>query len=85
MCEIKYPENPMASSIKFFDTKTMKHIESRSFGILTGSATWVDRKGEYWWVLFANYDGKHSSEGRYNRWTTLVKFNNDGESNRELE
>ena len=72
-----FPENPMASSIEIFDTNTMKHIGSHSFGIFAGSATWVDRKGGFWWVVFANYNGKHSSEGRDNRWTTLVKFNND--------
>lgn len=72
-----FPENPMASSIEIFDTKTMKHIGTHSFGIFAGSATWVDRKGGFWWVVFANYNGKHSSEGRDNRWTTLVKFNND--------
>ncbi|MEO9147153.1 MAG: hypothetical protein ABI237_16510 [Ginsengibacter sp.] len=72
-----FPENPMVSSIEIFDTKTMKHIGSHSFGIFAGSATWVDRKGGFWWVVFANYNGKHSSEGRDNRWTTLVKFNND--------
>lgn len=72
-----FPENPMVSSIEIFDTKTMKHIENHSFGIFAGSATWIDRNGGYWWVVFANYDGKHSSEGRDNRWTTLVKFNDN--------
>ena len=72
-----FPENPMVSSIEIFDTKTMKHIGNHSFGIFSGSATWVDMKGGFWWVAFANYNGKHSSEGRDNRWTTLVKFNND--------
>lgn len=70
-----FPENPMVSSIEIFDTKTMKHVGNHSFGIFAGSATWIDRKGDYWWVVFANYNGKHSSEGRDNRWTTLVKFN----------
>lgn len=72
-----FPEEPMTSSIEIFDTRTMKHIGSHSFGIFRGSATWVDRYRGSWWVVFANYNGKHSSEGRDNRWTTLVKFNDN--------
>ncbi len=72
-----FPEKPMASSIEIFDTKTMKHIGNHSFGIFAGSATWIDKKDGFWWVVFANYNGKHSSEGRDNRWTTLVKFDNN--------
>ena len=67
----------MASSIEIFDTRTMKHIGNHSFGIFAGSATWVDYKDGYWWIAFANYNGKHSFEGRDNRWTSLVKFNKD--------
>ena len=72
-----FPDTPMVSSIEIFDTKTMKHIGNHSFGIFAGSATWVDYKDGYWWVAFANYNGKHSFEGRDNRWTSLVKFNKD--------
>jgi hypothetical protein len=72
-----FPETPMASSIEIFDTRTMQHIGNHSFGIFAGSATWVDYKDGYWWVAFANYNGKHSFEGRDNRWTSLVKFNKD--------
>ncbi len=69
-----FPNSPMASSIEIFDTRTMQHIGSHSFGLFGGSATWIDDKDGYWWVAFANYNGKHSSEGRDNRWTQLVKF-----------
>ena len=69
-----FPASPMASSIEIFDTKTMQHIGGHSFGLFSGSATWIDEKDGYWWVAFANYNGKHSSEGRDNRWTELVKF-----------
>lgn len=70
-----FPANPMISSIEIYDTRTMKHTGSHSFGIFAGSATWIDRHNGFWWVVFANYNGKHSSEGRDNHWTTLVKFN----------
>lgn len=74
-----FPNSPMASSIEIFDTRTMTHIGSHSFGLYGGSATWVDEKGGYWWVAFANYDGRHSSEGRDNKWTQLVKFTKNWE------
>lgn len=72
-----FPQKPMLSSIEVFDTKTMKHIATHSFGFVDGSATWVDKTDGFWWVAFANYGGKHTSEGRDNKWTRLVKFSKD--------
>ena len=51
-----YHEYPMASSIEVWDTRTMQHIDSYSFGIYRGSLTWIDRYDEAWWGTFANYD-----------------------------
>ncbi|HEY9342200.1 MAG TPA: hypothetical protein VIQ23_11505, partial [Hanamia sp.] len=48
-----FPDSPMASSIEIFDTGTMEHIGSHSFGLFGGSATWIDEKDGYWWVAFA--------------------------------
>jgi len=70
-----YPEIPMASSIEIFDIKTMQHIGNHSFGIAEhGSLTWIDQKDGFWWIGFAHYGGKESSEGRDVRWTSLVKY-----------
>ena len=69
-----YPDVPMASSIEIFDTRTLKHIGSHSFGLFPGSLTWADFYQGYWWAAFANYSNKAMAEGRDNRWTTLVKF-----------
>ncbi|QDK78327.1 hypothetical protein EXU85_06820 [Spirosoma sp. KCTC 42546] len=69
-----YPDVPMASSIEIFDTRTLRHIGSHSFGLFPGSMTWADFHEGYWWVAFANYSNKSMAEGRDNRWTTLVKF-----------
>ncbi|WP_223834020.1 hypothetical protein [Spirosoma profusum] len=69
-----YPNVPMASSIEIFDTATLRHIGTHSFGLFPGSVTWADFYKGYWWVAFANYSDKASAEGRDNRWTTLVKF-----------
>lgn len=73
-----YPEIPMASSVEIFDVKTLKHIDSHSFGIAQhGSLTWLDQKDGFWYVGFAHYDGKEASEGRGVKWTSLVKYTKD--------
>ncbi|WP_350280508.1 hypothetical protein [Kribbella sp. HUAS MG21] len=51
-----YPEWPMESSIEVFDTRTMRHVDTFSFGIYRGSLTWLDRYDGAWWAGFANYD-----------------------------
>jgi hypothetical protein len=71
-----YPDSPMASSIEVFDAMTLKHIGNHSFGIFSGSATWIDKRAAYWYVGFAHYTGAGSSEGKDTRWTSVVKFNN---------
>jgi hypothetical protein len=70
-----YPEIPMSSSVEIFDVKTLQHIGNHSFGIAQhGSLTWIDQKDGFWWIGFAHYGGKESSEGRDVRWTSLVKY-----------
>jgi len=71
-----YPESPMAGSIEVFDVNTLKHIGNHSFGIFSGSATWIDKREGCWYVGFAHYTGVGSSEGKDTRWTSVVKFNN---------
>jgi hypothetical protein len=51
-----YPAWPMTSSIEIWDTETMEHIDTHSFGIAPGSMTWLDRHDGFWWGTFANYD-----------------------------
>jgi hypothetical protein len=51
-----YPEWPMTSSVEIWDTETLEHIGTHSFGIDRGSFTWLDRHDGYWWGAFANYD-----------------------------
>lgn len=69
-----FPEVPMASSITYFDCKTMRPIGSHSFGIMIGSATWIDRYKGSWYVAFAHYGGNGSSEGKGPEWTQLIRF-----------
>jgi hypothetical protein len=59
-----YPALPMLSSIEVFDALTMKHVDSHSFGMMPGSATWIDQRNGRWWVGFANYSGNGGAPGR---------------------
>lgn len=73
-----YPEWPMESSIEVFDTRTMRHVDTYSFGIHRGSLTWLDRHDGAWWAGFANYDDVSDETGApygqtYN--TQVVKLN----------
>jgi len=70
-----YPELPMVSSVEIFDTTTLSHIGTYSFGIDYGSLTWIDFKDGQWWAVFAHYN----KEGypHENTWTSLVQFSAD--------
>jgi hypothetical protein len=72
-----YPQLPMTSSIEIWDTATMKHAGSHSFGIQSGSLTWIDRHDGAWWAVFANYSRVFGpSQQAYGNtyWTTMVKL-----------
>ena len=69
-----YPEYPMASSLEIFDPVTLQHIGNHSFGIVNGSATWMDMYNDHWYVSFAHYTGRGSEPGKDNSWSRLVKF-----------
>lgn len=51
-----YPHWPMTSSVEIWNAETLEHVDSISFGIASGSLTWVDRHDGYWWGAFGNYD-----------------------------
>ncbi|WP_329140329.1 VirK family protein [Streptomyces sp. NBC_01476] len=51
-----YDSAPEESSVEIFDTRTMRHIGTHSFGIFRGSLTWLDRHDGAWYGGFANYD-----------------------------
>ncbi|WP_229726576.1 hypothetical protein [Sphingomonas alpina] len=69
-----YPDVPQASSVEWFDTRSMRHMRSHSFGPGRGSLTWLDWHKGSWWACFANYDAKGGEPGRDHRYTTLVRF-----------
>ncbi|MEV5962760.1 hypothetical protein AB0L70_13415 [Kribbella sp. NPDC051952] len=73
-----YPDFPMESSIEVFDARTMRHIDSYSFGIYRGSLTWLDWHDGAWWAGFANYDEISDETGEpYGQTdnTQIVKLN----------
>lgn len=69
-----YPNIPMTSSIEIWDTETLDHIDSHSFGISDGSLTWMDWHDGSWWGCFAHYDGKGGLTGKNHTWTRVVQY-----------
>jgi len=70
-----HSELPQTSSVEIWDTATLEHIGSHSFGILYGSLTWLDRHDGFWWACFAHYDGNGGYPDKDHTFTRLVKFN----------
>jgi hypothetical protein len=69
-----YPDTPMVSSIEEFDTRSMTHVRTIPLPSGYGSATWVERSGRDWWVVFAHYAGRGGEPGKGPEATTLVRF-----------
>ena len=72
-----YPDLPMASSVEIFDTRTMRHTGSVSFGIDAGSCTWVLPASDGWYVFFAHYENRSQQPGRDVSWSQLVLYGRD--------
>ena len=72
-----YPGTPMVSSLEVFETDRMTHVRSIALPSGIGSATWVDRTGDDWWVTFANYAGKGGEPGKGPDQTMLVRFDRE--------
>ncbi len=67
----------MTSSIEIWDTKTMRHLRTHSFGIFTGSATWIEFWKGYWYVTFAHYSNAAAEPNRDPRYTALLQFDTE--------
>jgi len=68
-----FPEQPPTSSVECWDTATMQHVKSHSFGRHEGSLTWVDRRGAHWIACFAHY-AKTGGETDNPALTQVVEF-----------
>lgn len=70
-----YPAIPMWSSIEIWDHKKMKHVGTHSFGIESGSCTWMDIYKGHYYVMFAHYATPGKMEpGKDVNWSQLVKY-----------
>lgn len=79
-----FPGAPMVGSIEMWDTATMEHVGSHSFGVYEGSTAWVDFHNGSWWVAFVHYGRRVNGEGagggvagKGPDWSTLVEFGPD--------
>jgi hypothetical protein len=72
-----YPQVPMLSSIEMWDTRTLRHTGTQSFGIEAGSATWLDFRKDHWYVTFGHYANRAAEPNRDARWTTLIEFDSE--------
>lgn len=72
-----FPGVPMLSSVEIWDTKTMQHIGSHSFGRADGSLTWIDRRNGRWIACFVHYGKKGGEPGRGPEWTRIVEFDDE--------
>ena len=72
-----YPGIPMVGSIEIWDTETMEHVGSHSFGINAGSTTWIDFRDDDWYVAFVHYARFAAQLGTDPRWSTLIKFDRE--------
>lgn len=74
-----FPQYPEASSVEIWNTSTLKHTATHSFGIYEGSLTWVDWHDDAWWAVFAHYTEQENDDphARDSRWTSLVRFDRD--------
>ena len=71
-----FPQTPVTSSVEIWDTETMKHVGSHSFGIFEGSLTWVDYHDGHWYACFAKY-AANSDTGVGPAFTQIIRFDNE--------
>lgn len=78
-CNSNYPQFPEVSSIEIFSTDSLEHIDTHSFGIYEGSLTWVDRRGDSWWAVFAHYSKNVTNNpfAKPHTYTSLVQFDDE--------
>jgi hypothetical protein len=71
-----FPAYPEISSVEIWDTASLEHVGTHSFGIYEGSLTWIDWHENAWWAVFAHYTERVNDDpqARDARWTTLVRF-----------
>jgi len=75
-----WPQLPRRSSIEIWDTQTLEHIGSQPFENEAGALNWVDRSGDHWFGVFAQYrHGSDVTAQDHVSQTKLVQFTEDWE------
>lgn len=69
-----FPTIPATSSIEIWDTATLRHVDSHSLGIESGSLTWIIPHQGGWLACLAHYAKEAPRTGRDPSWTELVKY-----------
>lgn len=69
-----YPGVPMVSSIEVWDTATLRHVRTIPVGTGRGSATWIDRRDDAWWVMYAHYPPPNGEPGKGPAYSVLVRY-----------
>lgn len=69
-----YPAVPMVSAIEVWDTATLRHVETIPVGTGRGSATWIDRRDNAWWVMYAHYPAPNGEPGKGPAYSVLVRY-----------
>lgn len=80
-----YPGVPMLSSLELFDTATLKHVGSHSFGRMDGSFTWLDRApatatgaaAGRWIACFVHYGNRAAEPNRDAAWTQIIAMDDE--------
>ncbi|HYF09954.1 MAG TPA: hypothetical protein VD970_20240 [Acetobacteraceae bacterium] len=72
-----YPEEPMLSSVEIFDSSTLRHVGSHSFGFMPGSLTTFEWHEGAWWAIWANYSrvfGRNQRPYGNTHWTHMTRL-----------
>lgn len=69
-----YPGVPMVSSIEVWDTASLRHTRTVGVGTGRGSATWIDRHDDSWWVMYAHYPPPNGEPGKGPAYSVLVRY-----------
>ena len=72
-----YPGVPNLGSVEIFDTATLKHVGSHSFGRMDGSFTWLDRRNGRWIACFVHYAKRGGEPGRGPEWTQIIELDDE--------
>lgn len=73
-----WPQTPRANSIEIWETDTLEHVQTLSFGDSDGALNWVDWHDGAWYGVFAHYS--HAADmtaADHVSHTRLVKFDAD--------